>query len=93
MEGGRQVRISGLGEHDRKEDQDADGTEVDEHLRRRDDRGTEQGVHPGQGAEADHHRDRAVDDVAQRDDQQPGTDHADGEQDEEDAGEVQGNGS
>jgi len=34
-----------------------------------------------------------VDDVAQRDDQQPGTDDADGEQDEEDAGEVQGCGS
>jgi hypothetical protein len=34
-----------------------------------------------------------VDDVAQRDDQQPATDHADSEQDEEGAGEVQGCGS
>jgi hypothetical protein len=34
-----------------------------------------------------------MDDVAQRDDQQSTADDADGEQDEEDAGEIQGSGS
>ena len=38
MERSRQVRVPGLREHDREQDQHADRAEVDEHLRGSDDR-------------------------------------------------------
>ena len=87
----REVRVPGLGEHDREEDEDADRAEVDEHLRGGHDRRAEQRVHAGEGPEADHHRHGGMDDVAQRDDGESGSHDADGEQEEEDAGDdVQG---
>ena len=48
VEGRGQVRVAGLGEHDREQDQDADGAEVDEDLGGGHDRRAEQRVHPGQ---------------------------------------------
>ena len=51
-----------------------------------------QGVHAGQRTEADHHRHGRMNDVSERDDGESAPDHADGEQEEEDAGDVQGRG-
>ena len=84
------MAVARLGEHDREEDEHADRPEVDQHLGGGHDRRTEQGVHAGERSEADHHRHGGVNDVAQRDDGGSGPHHADGEHEEEDAGDVQG---
>ena len=53
-----------LGEHDREQDEHADRADVDEDLGAGHERRADEDVEPGEGPEADDHRQAAADDVA-----------------------------
>ena len=76
-------RVLRLGQHDREEQQDADGADVDQHLRGGDEGIAEQHVDAGQRGERGSQCEPAADDVPQGHDQQRGSDQDGGEHDEE----------